>query len=177
LTEQYKMCSLSDSDNDDDSWSDTGSGVSSAAGSSFGGSFGGSSWERRPAQYGQQGAKAKQAPAHHGWQQPQPQKQPQWQPAPQPAPAYAAPRTPAQPTAPDLHAYSLDTPEQPPSASRARFTVADAHAAFMAPPLMPVPPQQPVYYAQQPAYVAPAPAAAEDDDDDLSFILNQMGVR
>ena len=170
LTEQYRMCSLSDSD-DDDSWSDTGSrSGSSPAGSTFGGSsFSGSHSSSRqrqaapPAQPAWQAPRTAQHAAFAALAAPQ---APPLSSAPVPAPVSAPMHWPAlQPTA-----AATTTPASYPY-SQHQVSASAAYGAYAQPAAQAPPTPQPVYAA----YSAPQPAAAADDD--LAFILNQLDVR
>jgi hypothetical protein len=163
LTEQYRLCSLTDSDDDDDSWSDTGSrSGSSPAGSSFGGSFGGSfsgsSWS---------GARRQLPPARaeqQSWQAPRASQQQQQKPYVAPP---AAPPVAEAPGTPDPFQYAQQPRYQD------VFTPPAAHHVV---PVPPSPPPQPVYAAPPPVYAAPQPFAGGDDDD-LAFIMNSLAMR
>lgn len=168
LTEQYRLCSLTDSDDDDDSWSDTGSrSGGSPAGSSFGGSFSGSSWS---------GARRQAPPARaeqHGWQAP---RAPPVQQKP-----YAAPPVAAPPVAVDAGrwpslAEAPGTPDPFQYAQQPRYQDAFTPPAALHVPVAPSPPPQPAYAAPPPVYAAPQPFAGGDDDD-LEFMMNALAMR
>ena len=164
LTEQYRMCSLSDSE-DDDSWSDSGSrSGSSPAGSSFGGSFSSS----RPRQA------APPAAQQHGWQAPRTAQHVTFaaMAAAQPQPVSHAP-VPAPAHWPSLQAPTTATLD-PYSYSQQHASVSAAHGAYAQPAVQAQPTPQPAYAAYS-AYSAPQPAVGADDD--LAFILNQLDVR
>ena len=164
LTEQYRMCSLSDSD-DDDSWSDTGScSGSSPAGSTFGGSsFSGSHSSSRPRQA--------PPPAQPAWQAPRTAQHAAFAALAAPQ-ALPAPRAPVPSTAqwPTLQPAATPMPASY-SYSQHQVSASAALGAYAQPAAQAPPTPQPVYAA----YSAPQPAVAADDD--LAFILNQLHVR
>ena len=165
LTEQYRMCSLSDSD-DDDSWSDTGSrSGSSPAGSTFGGSsFGGSYSASRPRQA------APPAAQQHAWQAPAQRTAQHVAFAAMAAQSQSHAPAPAQAHWPSLQPTATAT-HDPYSYSQHHASVSVAHGAYAQPAAYAQPTPQPAYAA----YSAPQPAVAADDD--LAFILNQLDVR